>query len=264
MGKSEQRFRSKEGVQYIKSSGRVRCQAVSNSRARKWREEFDDYDTHTADLWPECQCPNPAVDGMFVCKYHGGMTPKKKNAPRSLLDVMPVDLAEKFSVLYNNPDYISRKDDILLLQARQWTLIERLEQETGSQEAWDDIHEALVCLNRGDEPSAKFLIEKALESKKAEDKIWDEVRKNSSIIKDLTNTQVRSAKELQAMATAEQVNSLIANIITVIIAGANKYIDDDRHRSTFLSTVSTEVQRFTNTGVAAVVGHLTEGSGTQR
>ena len=122
----EQRFKEKTGIQFL-DSGKIRCQGLAKSRIRKWREDYDDYTTPTKFLWPECQCGQFAVDGQFVCKWHGGKTPRTKNPVRTMLDVMPLDMADKYKAIMDSPDYISRKDDINLIKTRVVMLLEELE-----------------------------------------------------------------------------------------------------------------------------------------
>jgi len=257
MSLSERRFRDGTGVQYLQD-GRVRCHSIAKSKVRKWREENNDYETPVEDFWPECQCHLAAIPGSFVCSFHGGLTPHK-NRPNSILDVMPMDLAEKMAVMLDSAEYMDSREDILLVKARQWELLEQMQQEAGGPQAWEKVEEALVELRRGDEQKAEALLSSAVKAVHTEREAWDEIYKASEVIKDLRATQVKTAKELRLMATADQVLAFIRNIQQAIIDGAKEYIDEPKKQARFLQYVSGEISRFANLGPATVSARLESG-----
>lgn len=241
----EQRFREKSGEQYT-STGKIRCHGLAKSRVRQWREEFDDYETPSEDLWPECQCHKPAVEGYFVCGFHGGKTPRLVNPPRTILDVMPLDMADKYRKLLENPDYISRKEDILLIKARQWELLEELQIEAGSDEAWGLVHDAAVKFKRGDDINGLDLLQRALDTTRRKEQIWGEIYQTEKLLGDLTTTQMKTAKDLQTMATHEQVNALMETMMFILTNFAAEYIDDPTRRNEYKQRVINEIRRLTN------------------
>lgn len=241
---TERRFREGSGERYM-PSGKVRCQALAKSKIRRWREINNDQETPTEDLWPECQCEWYAVDGMFACRFHGGLTPGM-HKPKSILDVIPVDLGEKFKTLLENPNYISRQEDIILLKARQWELLESLEGNTGNEEAWASVADALTSLRQGKEVEAVSLLEEALAQNLNTREVWDEIYKSEGVLKDLTKVEVSTAKELRLMATTEQVTALLTNIYNLLDRAAEKYFDDKRIQAEFMAYIVTGLSRFAN------------------
>lgn len=256
---TEKRFREASGVQYL-GDGRIRCQGLSKGQIRKYRQEHNDFLTPKEDLWPECQCVKAAEEGAFACKFHGGRTPKGDGSPRTMLDVMPVDLADKFRTIVDNPMYISRRDDIALLQARIWHLLEEMSLQIGSEDAWGAVHEALLELRKGNEMEALTLLEEATTAHKEERDNWEEILKTEQHLKDLTNTQMRTAKELRLMASAEQVSALIMNIQQTILYNVKEYIDDPKKQQLFLQSISAAIGRFANFGNTGSVAQLVAGS----
>lgn len=249
---TEQRYREGSGEKFL-VDGRVRCQALSKAKMRKYREEMDDYITPKEDLWPECQCVKAAEPGAFACRWHGGATPKKTSKqPRSLMDVMPLDLADMMRTLMENPQYLNRREDIVLIQTRVWQLMQELQDVAGSDEAWGSVAEALIELRKGNETEALLLLEVALKDVDRTKEIWDEVRKNELLIKELTNTQVRTAKDLQQMATTEQVMATVMNLYELVVNWAEKYIDEPTKRSQALQELSLAVSRYANVSPATV------------
>lgn len=256
----EQRFRDKSGVQFT-SKGDIRCHALAKNSMRRWRIDHNDMDTPSEELWPECQCEQPAVEGLFVCRWHGGRTPRTLNPPRTILDVLPYHLTEKFKALLEDPDYISRKDDILLLKTRKWQLLEEMQEVAGAEEAWGMVYDALAKLNKGDEIVAKQLLEQAIDATNREKETWHEIYKLDNDLRDLTRTQVQSAKDLQTMATTEQVNAILQNIMIAISMGAEKHIGNPQERNAFLGFIARETGRLANVRAAYIIDQLDAGSG---
>lgn len=242
ISKPEVRFKENSGERYT-NQGKVRCHALSKSKIKLWREEFEDYDTPTDDLWPECQCHLAAIEGQYVCRFHGGLTPRTVNPPRTILDVMPMDMAEKFKAVMNSPDYISRKDDINLMQLRRNLLLEELNEEADSKEVWGLIHEAIVKLQHGDSLNALDYLERAVKIVDSKEKVWNEIYRVEKLLGDITTVQMKTAKDLQSMATTEQVNALMSTLINLINSGAKSYISNPMDRSQFQRTLVSEIQR---------------------
>lgn len=259
MKTTEKRFTDGIGERYMSDGKRIRCQAVAKNQVRQWREEHNDTETPIEELFPECQCGREAVIGQYVCRWHGGQSPRRVNPPRTIIDTMPAEFAEKFRVIAEDPDYISRRDDILLMKTRQWELLEELSQQVGSEEAWASIHEGIRNIKRGEIIAGTRMIEEALDSYSAKDKVWREIRQVENVLKDLTNTQVKTAKELQSMATTEQITALITNILSAI-SHESLIIDDPNTRNQFLQSLSQHIAKFIGLRSPVVIEAVTAGS----
>lgn len=246
ISKPEQRFKAETGIRFL-MNGKVRCHGLAKSKMRRWREEFEDYKSPADDLWPECQCHKPAVEGQYVCNYHGGSTPRIVNPPRTILDVMPLDMAEKYRAVMQSPDYISRKDDINLVQVRIMMLMEELEKEADSEEMWGLISEAITSIKQGDTINALDYLQRASKSRDNKKEVWKEFYQAEKLLADLTTTQMKTAKDLQSMATIEQVSALMATLISMINSGAQTYIPNPTDRSKFTRAIVEEIQRLTGT-----------------
>lgn len=253
----EKRFREASGVLYMADGFTIRCQGISKSKLRILREEHEDYTSPADYFWPEAQCPKPAVPNMFVCHFHGGETPS--STPRTILDVLPIDLAEKMRILQENPDYLNRRVDINLMEARKWQLLEELQQGLGGDEAWDDVGEALAMLRRGEMVKAEDTLQKAIKGNKKREEVWNEVYHIENIMRDLTTTQVKTAKDLQQMATYEQVSGLIVGIQSAFEDAVRKYIDDPSIQSYITNYFVGRLFRLTNTSPATISGQLASG-----
>jgi len=100
--------------------------------------------------------------------------------------------------------------------------------------------------------AAEELLRLALESKVTQEAVWSEVYKIEEVLKDLTNTQVKTAKELRLTATTEQVTYLISGIQSAIIDAVNRFIDDPTVQFNVLQHVSARITRLSNIGSSAV------------
>lgn len=261
MSKPEQRFNDNTGERFLKN-GKIRCHGLSKSKIRQWREKYNDYDTPSDDLWPECQCENSAETNQFVCRFHGGLTPRTVSAPRTILDVMPIDMADKYRALMDSPDYMSRKEDINLLQVRRNMLLEELQQQADSEEVWGMITDAVVYLRKGDSLNALKFLEEAIKTSDSKEKVWNEIHKTEKLLGDMTTTQMKTMKDLQSMATAEQVSALISTLLNLINAGAQNYIADPMQRSQFTRSIVVEMQRLMGTTPRMMIENVTVANDT--
>lgn len=242
---TEKRFREASGATHTEG-GLVRCQGLSNRKVNKWRAEHNDFETPNEKLWPECQCPNPAAVGFFVCKFHGANTHNQRRKTRTFEDLVPTDLRDMIETVTSDPNYMSRRTDIILLQARKAQLLDRLKQEVGLTEAWESVRLAELALKADDKDQAQELLENALNAGINDRNIWQEIYQIDRGLRDLTTTQMKTAKELKLMATAEQMSQLVASVYELIMSGAEKYIADDKAYMQFMTMISKGIQRLAN------------------
>lgn len=245
---SEIRFYEGKGEQYLKNN-RVRCQATSAAATRRVREETGDYESDSSTFWPKNQCGLVAVDGTFLCKFHGGAKQALYKREDSYLGVFPTDIAERIKTLQKNPDYLSRADDINLMRARIMQLGERLLSSQESEEAWGEVSNALAALNRGEIVQATELLERSLNYHDVELETWDEIHKTENTLTTLTNTQMKTMKELRLMASYEQVLRLTGAIYEIIQTAADTYITDGSSRTQFGNHVAHKFQQLIGSSV---------------
>lgn len=257
MGVAERRFREGSGEKYL-LNGEMRCQGISVSQIRKWREAHNDYDTPNEDLWPECQCHQPAVDSMYVCRFHGGH--QRPKMVRTLMDAIPIDMQDKFRAMMEDPVYISLREDIALMRTRMISVLESINEGVGNPEAWGYVSDALYELRRGNEDVAEERLVTALKEAAQDRQAWEEIREIQKLLKDTKGMEVKTAATLKTMATAEEVSRLIARVLDILTRGAEKYIDGKIQQTLFLTYVSGELARAVNFGPVAVGGLLEAGS----
>lgn len=258
MSVTEDRWRAHTGQRYC-GDGRVRCQALAKGKLRRLRARANDWESDSETFWPEAQCMRAAVPGTFACRLHGGLSPAA--TPRTLEDMMPLDLAEKYRLIRSNPEYLSRRDEIELLQARVYQLVERLDPDLGHSTQWDLVESATRSLQQGDPTTALGTLREALQIAQDEQKSWSEIRDIMGSLKDLTNTQIKTIKEMRLMATTEEVGRLMVALQKFLMDLGDKYFGDDAaQRTRFLTDAAAGLAGLTNTQPRTTLPQLVAGS----
>jgi hypothetical protein len=132
-------------------------------------------------------------------------------------------------------------------------LVDELNDEAGSEETWSHVHEALVKLRQGDTLNAIDYLERAIKSTEHRKEVWKEIYQTEKLLGDLTTTQMKTAKELQSMATLEQVNALITTLVNVVLSGISDYIPDPMLRTNYTRMIVSEVQKITRSTPAEMI-----------
>ena len=250
----ERRFNEGSGVRFMLDGKTIRCQGVSKTRLRKLREERGIGTLRQKIFGLKHSVVNLLSLGSFVCKYHGGQSPRR--VPRDVMELVPINLREKLEVVLDNPSYLDRSSDIYLLEARKWELLERLSEHPGRQEAWGMVSEAYHELMRGNLLEAESLISEALKHSDAEKEIWQEIVSLAGSQQTIASTQVKVMKELKLMITMEQVMYLISVVQRALKEATERYIDDAHVREAVVDYISRRLEDAAGSGTTAVVTQL--------
>lgn len=238
---SERRWMDSQGERYMNDGVTVRCQASSKSKLDKLREEYGNPDLTSEDLWPQSQCAKPAVEGTFLCQYHGGAAPQIEK--KSIIDFMPMDFREIVQVFRENPELIDNYLEMAQLVARNAKLYEAMQVNAGGPNAWLRIRDAVGYItSTGDVERGLEDIREALDDIKNERELWDELRTNMDMLKGLRTTQFKIEKDLKTMATIEQVRGLIDRIYDIIVRSAEREIEDEGTRRRLLASITAQIR----------------------
>ena len=79
------------------------------------------------------------------------------------------------------------------------------------------------------------------------------IYKTEKLLGDLTTIQVRAAKDLQTMATMDQVNALVSTVVSLVMASAKNYIPDPKERSEFTNSLASEIQKLVGASPARMI-----------
>lgn len=250
---TERRFR--EGTpetRFMADGVTVRCQAVSKGKLARLREERDDMTLTPKDVWPEAQCEHAALPNKLLCGGRGGHGGGSPHVPqRSLMDIMPLDLQKHMEVILENPQIISQRLEIIQLSARNRQLFERMaEEQPDGRSTTEDIRTVLRLIKKGNLVDAQARLEEVLQERRVEEQLWDEIRTNIAMLKDLRRTETANMKEFQEMASTDQILATFRGILTLVREGAEKYVLDPKSRAGLVGYVADGIRRLANARAA--------------
>jgi hypothetical protein len=180
-------------------------------------------------LWrtnPPRYCRRNPVKGKDKCRLHGG------NAPIGIANGayrdgrfskhLPAgDLRNKYKRIVTNPDVISLRDDVALIQTRQALLLERLGDV--SSPAWD---EALAAYNASEKAKGRDraaamsrlgeVLRKGADADQVERQVWSELRK---LIQEKTRTTAAEWKrvlDLSGVMTAQDALYFVESVLNTL------------------------------------------------
>lgn len=259
MTKSERRWREGRGERYMNDGVTVRCQSVTKTFLKKIREEENDPEISSDDVWPVGQCSKSAELGTYLCELHGGRTPNSAHHPVTMF--LPSDLAEKLEILAQNPDYLSRYQEIRLLEGRNAQLYERLSGERVLTPALrGEIGEVMHLIKNNDLRGALGKLQEMQDTTYDEKSVYNEIRENMNLMKGMTATQVTTAQVLKTMATSDSVGAAFISFYNTVDRAVRKYIKDTDIAESFLLEIARDVQRHFSTGDAGPSLALGSGS----
>lgn len=247
MGKLEKRFHEGKGEKHLKTDvSKVRCQGCSHRQLRRVRAERNDPDLSCDDVWPEAQCPLPAVNGTFGCDFHNGVSKNAITTHTSIYDFIPLDMQKIVRTLRDNPELLSRYTEMAQLGGRTAQLWQQLEAGGGGPELWADVWAGVDMIEEGDIGPGVRLIKSSLSDIKHERDIWDEMRENFSLLDKLTRTQFTIEKELRTMATQDQVFSTFETIVDIVMDNINTLVEDKDLASRLRTAISNDIRQAYN------------------
>jgi len=261
----KRRFMAGTGVRFL-DDGRVRCQAVRRSVSKRMRRENPEL--KTKDLWPEYQCRLPARNGYYVCRWHGagwegGPGPGRPDiVTKKKTDYIKGDLADKYKTFVEDPDLYDMRHTASLMQARNAELLENLSEGALSHpKKVESLRKGLQYIQAGDTVLGAKIIEEVIDSVDNERLAWDEIRKNNTVFKDVTNAEINRVKEMRLALNSEQVFSLIERLADLFVKAVTEQVDLPKDtQQKLLSIISGGVHDIMGTGSRS----LLESSGNSK
>ena len=247
---SKERFEGGLGKRYMRN-GKIRCQAVSKTYLKHVREEASDPTIKAADVWPKGQCKKAAEEGMYLCKYHGGMSTNTRK--HDLSDYLPPDMYALFERVRNSPELLSRYEDIAILKTRTMQLLDRASNLNTGPNVSKRIAKGVEFIESGDVNRGVLIIKKAVTDIQSDSEVWDEIRKNSETISKLHNTQVATEKELRQNLTREQYITALNYIYRMLLQGAEEVVTDPYERTQLITRYAGGIRQLIGSGITRVV-----------
>ena len=201
----------------------------------------------------EAQCKNRVVDGMTVCRYHGGNTPVGVNSVHYKHGKYSRHLPEKIRMRYkdalDDPDLMSLKHDIAVTEARLTELMEKIDSgEAGK--VWHNLKKAGV---RFEDAYKSGNSDKLMQSVEAIRKLvttgsneydaYNEIKDMQEHRRKMTETENKMLIAKQQMIPAEQVMVLIGVIMEVIHKHVTNQVPDKEPQRALLTGISKDFSR---------------------
>lgn len=170
------------------------------------------------------RCGNAVREGQVVCHYHGAGYPSKPGGRPPVTGRysrhLPARLIQKYEEFLTDPDIVSLRSEMALIDTRISELVEQLE-DASNQDAWLKIRQASSLLRKASKDAnalmdVEGLLEEALDMREDEEKIWSTVFKNIDQRRKLAEAERRRIESAQHYLTMEQASSLIAFLIDTV------------------------------------------------
>lgn len=261
MSLTERRFRDgTDKTRYLADGLTIRCQAVSKTKLREIQEREQNFALTPDDVWPEAQCFHAAVQGKLVCGGRGGHGGGSSSVPTyDMLDFMPIDMRDMMREIIDNPQLLSRRIEIAQLVARIRVLYQRLaDNEALGMASVDDIRTGLNKIEKGDIAAGKAMIQAALDAKRAEKEVQQELYVILPLLKDMTRTEMSTLKDMQQIITFDQMVAALLGIADTLKEALEEHVPDERTRESVATAVGSAIQRRFNLRVGAVLPEVAE------
>lgn len=197
--------------------------------------------------------------GRDVCYHHGGKS--KVGAEVSTFKhgryskSLPERLAARYEEAASDPELLSLRDDVALLDARLSELLART--KTGeSAVAWALVGKALKNLQRaeaGGKPDrkreARFALEDAIQRGGADIEVWTEIGAHLERRRKLTESERKRLIDMEQMVRADQAMSFVA----AVVASVRANVEDPRILAAISADISAIVHQDVSGGGQGVV-----------
>lgn len=188
------------------------------------------------------------------CQVHGGPTPHGAQLPQyktgRYSKYLPPHLIDDYAVAQADPELLSHRGDLGLLELRVGELLGKLSDGRGR---WEEARAAFGAVQAAWKASgigmgaALARLALALEGEEREDVVWAEIRDTLENRRKLADSERKRLWELNQHLTTEQALTLIAALQEAVRA----HVDDPDT----LASIGTEFQRLANgAGTARLIG----------
>lgn len=182
------------------------------------------------------RCKNPVRPGWTVCRSHGAGYPSRPGglndgqiADARHVKHLPNRLLDKFEEFLTDPEYVSMREEVALVDTR---IAERLEMLSSSdtEAAWVKVRQVAIILD-GDNISAEDIVKcraslaRAFEAV-ADNEVWTEVLELIERRRRLADTERRRIVDAQQMLTIQEANVLVATLMNIVM----KHVKDPEIR----------------------------------
>lgn len=195
------------------------------------------------------RCKANAVNGRDVCYHHGGKSLQGSAVATFQTGrysrYLPERLAERYEEAASDPELLSLREDVALLDTRLSQLIARA--DTGeSAEAWKRVQKTLKDLQKaeaGGKPErkkeARWALEDAIEQGGTDIEVWTEIGFHLERRRKLTESERKRLIDAEQMVRADQAMSFVA----ALVASVRKHVEDPRVLAAISADISAIVHQ---------------------
>ena len=194
-------------------------------------------------------CQEVPVEGAKRCRIHGGLSitgPLSKTWTTGVKSKYNpgVELSKKYKAAMDDPDFLSQRNEIALMDARIQTLVERLEDDQNIptwmalSKSWDKF---LLAIRTGNEREQTELVQKLDQMiQKATEHIdlWDDIQKTIDHRRKLTDAEQKHLLAHQSMMGIDQVMMIMNAPFMALRDIVTKYADQDTARHIVVEAAS--------------------------
>ncbi len=165
------------------------------------------------------QCKNHAVQGMTVCRFHGGKSLKGAASPSfkhgRYSKYLPEQLKDRYHEAQRDPELLAMREEIALMDTRISDLLKR--SDTGdSAGRWALAAKLLAEYRKEENPYILKQLEQVIAEGLGDFAIWQEIGAFIEQRRKLVETERKRLVEMQQMITSEQAVSFAMAIITSV------------------------------------------------
>jgi hypothetical protein len=167
------------------------------------------------------KCPQPAMPN-GRCRIHGGKTPTGIASANfkhgRYIKTLPLHLADRYRESLADPDLISLRDEIALLDTRISDVLSRVD-TGGSGAMWENLESLLRRYRKAkeeDKPSALADLGFAIQHGTGDYTAWSEIREMIQERRKMAASERGRLVDMQKMMTSEQAMALIAAVVDIV------------------------------------------------
>lgn len=191
-------------------------------------------------------CRTSPLDGRNRCRLHGGKSLIGAKSPRAQTlkysIAVPSRMLQKYEEAQRDPDLISMRDEIAILQVRLNELLQRVDtSESGvlwlkAQEYYDELKAAMQRKDFVDAVKWVSILGKALNKGTADHLVWSEIATITEQMRKIKDSERKRLTDMKQMWSAEQAMAFVG----YITASIKKHVKDP----SVLAAISQDISSF--------------------
>jgi len=212
----------------------MKCKELLHT-CRVCEKRFDrDDKSNNCTCGAERACGKPAVPGYNFCSSHGGPSPSRNffGRGRSMTtgtgSSFPLTrLAAKYNEMKKDGRILSNRHSITIIDHRVTQLVDRIDANDAPdrlnklQKLWNEMREFEMRGNEVEANLTKKEIDTQFEQAREDYLAWEQMFNALDVRRKMVDSEVKVAKDIQAILTAEDAYELVAKLLASVIQVVN-------------------------------------------